>query len=221
MCSTWLLAVFGAMPRASAISALVRPSPTSRATSNSREVSGRHGSSSEACPRAIRSSTSARSDRSGDSSRSAAGRAWAATRDRLGEPVRADQAVRQVEPGRRWPPTPDRAGPSRRPPTRAPRGRSRSPPPRARRCPRPWSSAAPATSGIASSWLCSRRARRLPRSAGRPGAPLARRSRRTASGAPARRPRPTGRRPRDRWRARGPGRRPAGRPRPDPTAAAG
>ena len=39
------LAVLGAIPSSSAISALVRPSEMSRATANSRAVSGRHGSS--------------------------------------------------------------------------------------------------------------------------------------------------------------------------------
>ena len=46
MCSTWALAVFGEMDSASPISALVIPSEINRATSNSLDVSGRHGSSS-------------------------------------------------------------------------------------------------------------------------------------------------------------------------------
>ena len=106
MCSTWLLAVFGAMPSVSAISALVMPSPMSRATSNSRDVSGRHGSSSEACPRAIRRSVSARS-----------------ASDRRTEPV-GRRAGRDGE--RRRPPRSGSSGPGTGPGRAAPRS-----PPRA------------------------------------------------------------------------------------------
>ena len=82
----------------SAISALVMPSPISRATSNSRDVSGRHGSSSGAWPRAIRSTASARSASAGDSSFWARARASVADRHRLRVAVRANQALRQVDP---------------------------------------------------------------------------------------------------------------------------
>ena len=47
MCSTWALAVFGAIDSSAAISALVSPSAMSRATSNSLIVNGRHASSNE------------------------------------------------------------------------------------------------------------------------------------------------------------------------------
>ena len=49
----WALAVFGAIVSRSAISAFVSPSATSRATSNSRAVSGHHGLLGRA-PRAAR-----------------------------------------------------------------------------------------------------------------------------------------------------------------------
>ena len=53
MCSTCALAVFGAIFSSPAISALVMPSAISRATSNSRAVNGRHGSSAVPRPRPI------------------------------------------------------------------------------------------------------------------------------------------------------------------------
>jgi len=58
MCSTWAATVLGDRNRAAAISRLVRPTATSRATSNSRAVSGAHGSAGR-WPAAAASSRSA------------------------------------------------------------------------------------------------------------------------------------------------------------------
>ena len=206
---------------ASAISALVMPSPISRATSNSRAVSGRHGSSSEACPRAIRSNVSARSARAATARRSAPVRASTA----MPRPPRSGSCGSGNGPGRaapRWPPRPARARPSRRPPPRGRRARSPSNPSASATSPRPWSSAAPAT---LADRIELRDARLEPaRGLGRPARPLrgahaGDHERREQHVVRRRAARPASARARARARARD--RRPGGRPRPGPTAAAG
>ena len=122
----------------SAISAFVMPSATSRATSNSRAVSGRHGSSIEPRPRLARASSSAR--------------AWSgALPSRLGgltnvsdqrRPRRRSGSSGSGTPrgpgGPMWPPRSGPGRPSRGPLARAPRARRTTDPVARRTSPSAW-----------------------------------------------------------------------------------
>ena len=93
MCSTWAPTVRGDRPSEAAIASLVWPSATSRAISNSRAVSGRHGSSSAPRLRTIALSSSARFRSGRLPSPLREGLDLAQRLDRLGLAVRAQQAA--------------------------------------------------------------------------------------------------------------------------------
>ena len=114
MCSTWALAVFGAIDELVAISAFVLPAAISRATSNSRAVSGHHGSSSVPRPRAcaaqiVEPASAAARCRGAAPSRSASVQQPTG----LDVAVDAQQTSREVELAPRSLPRSDRGPPSR------------------------------------------------------------------------------------------------------------
>ena len=113
MCSMCDPTVRGAIPRSPAISALRPPVATSRATSNSRPVSGAQTSSSGRRARPARTAARARAASGGLSIRSAMADRLARDPDGIGRAVRAEVGGRKVREGADVLPDAPSGGPAR------------------------------------------------------------------------------------------------------------
>ena len=125
MCSTCELAVLGEIDSSSASSAFVSPSAILRATSNSRVVSGCHGSCSAPRPFAVRSELVGAGEQRLGAHRFGGSADLIHERSSRPRSVTIEGAPRPGRAGPRAPPTTDRAPPS---PRRRPRARPVPPP---------------------------------------------------------------------------------------------